>query len=81
VKRNGRDEPIRVVIHIFMETTQGNSLCSYLYLKLAKKKVMLLFLSFSSTKSENRWVEQILLGVGMCWAFGISRRVGGGKRV
>jgi hypothetical protein len=36
VKRTGRDEPIGVVIHICMETTQGNSLCSYLYLKPAK---------------------------------------------
>jgi hypothetical protein len=36
VKRTGRDEPAGVVIHICMETTQGNSLYSYLYLKLAK---------------------------------------------
>jgi hypothetical protein len=36
VKRIGRDEPVGVVIHICMETTQGISLCSYLYLKLAK---------------------------------------------
>jgi hypothetical protein len=36
VKRTGRDEPIGVVIHICMETTQGIYLCSYLYLKLAK---------------------------------------------
>jgi hypothetical protein len=35
-KRTGRDEPIWVVIHIYMETTQGISLYSYLYLKLAK---------------------------------------------
>jgi hypothetical protein len=37
VKRTSRDEPIGVVMHICMETTQGNSLCSYLCLKLAKK--------------------------------------------
>jgi hypothetical protein len=36
VKRTGRDEPVGVVIHISMETTQGISLCSYLYLKFAK---------------------------------------------
>jgi hypothetical protein len=35
VKRISRDEPVGVVIYICMETTQGNSLCSYLYLKLA----------------------------------------------
>jgi hypothetical protein len=36
VKRTSRDEPIGVVIHKCMETTQGISLYSYLYLKLAK---------------------------------------------
>jgi hypothetical protein len=36
VKRTGRHEPVGVVIHICMETTQGNYLCSYLYFKLAK---------------------------------------------
>jgi hypothetical protein len=36
VKRSGRDEPMWVVIHICVETTQGISLYSYLYLRLAK---------------------------------------------
>jgi hypothetical protein len=36
VKRTGRDEPIWVVIHMCMETTQGISLYNYPYLKLAK---------------------------------------------
>jgi hypothetical protein len=36
VKRTGKDEPIGVVIHICMETTQGTSLYSYLYLKLTE---------------------------------------------
>jgi hypothetical protein len=36
VKRTGRDEPVQIVIYICMETTQGISLCSYLYHKLAK---------------------------------------------
>jgi hypothetical protein len=30
------DEPIRVIIHTYMEILQGNSLCSYLYLKQTK---------------------------------------------
>jgi hypothetical protein len=34
--RTGREEPIGFVIHIFMEIIQENSLCGYLYLKLAK---------------------------------------------
>jgi hypothetical protein len=32
VKKTGRDEPVGVVKHICIETTQENSLCSYLYL-------------------------------------------------
>jgi hypothetical protein len=48
-----------------MGTTQGNSLCRYLYLKLAKWHVScFIFYVFSSTKLENRRAEQILLGGG-----------------
>jgi hypothetical protein len=36
VKRTGRGKSLGVVIHKCMVTIQGNSLCSYLYLKLAK---------------------------------------------
>jgi hypothetical protein len=36
VKKNKGDVPIGVVILICMETTQGNTLFCYLYLKLAK---------------------------------------------
>jgi hypothetical protein len=51
VKRFGRDEPIWVVIHICMETTQGISLYSYLSLKLAKMPYFSYYLKkfFSST--------------------------------
>jgi hypothetical protein len=31
VKRSSRDESVWVVIHICIKTTQGNSLCCYLY--------------------------------------------------
>jgi hypothetical protein len=40
-----------------MEISQGNSLYSYLYLKLAKMSCFSFYL-FSSAKSENRRVEQ-----------------------
>jgi hypothetical protein len=61
VKRSGRDEPIWVVIHISKETTQGISLYSNLYLKLAKCYVFLFILHiFTSTKSENKRAEQVL---------------------
>jgi hypothetical protein len=66
VKRTERGESIGVVIHICMGTTQGNFLCSYLYLKLAKRHVShFIFYVFSSTKSENRRAEQILRGHGL----------------
>jgi hypothetical protein len=53
VKRYNRDKPIWVVIHICMETTQGISLYSYFYLKVAKMPCFLIIF-FSSTKLENK---------------------------
>jgi proline dehydrogenase len=48
-----------------METTQGISLYSYFYLKLAKHNVFLIFFYvFSSGKSESKKEEQVLHGVG-----------------
>jgi hypothetical protein len=44
MKRARRDEPIRVIIHICMEATQGNSLCRYLYLKLVKRSCFSFYL-------------------------------------
>jgi hypothetical protein len=56
--RTRNDKPIGVVIHICMETTQGNSLCNYLYLKLAKTSCLSFYLlCFFSTKLEDRSVE------------------------
>jgi hypothetical protein len=46
VKRTRGDKPIGVVIYICMETTQGNSLCSSLYLKLAKMSCFSFYLFF-----------------------------------
>jgi hypothetical protein len=58
VKRTGRGQSIEPTIHICMGTTHGNSLCSYLYLKLEKHHVScFIFYVFSSTKSENRRAE------------------------
>jgi hypothetical protein len=61
VKRSGRDESMWVVIHKFMEAMLGISLCSYLYLKLAKVLCLIISYVFSSTKSENKRAEQVLL--------------------
>jgi hypothetical protein len=70
------DEPIGGVIHVCMETSQGNSLCSSLYLKLAKMSCYS-FLSFLlSAKSENRRAEQVLTGQRV----GTSGRVAGERK-
>jgi hypothetical protein len=50
-----------VAIPKCMKATLGISLCSYLYLKLAKCYVFLIIsYVFSSTKSENKRVEQLM---------------------
>jgi hypothetical protein len=68
VKRTGRDEPVWVVMHICMEIVQRNSLCSYLYLEVAKLHVShFIFYVFSSTKLENRRAEQVLQGGASYW--------------
>jgi hypothetical protein len=36
MKKPGRSKSTGDVMHIYLGTAQGNSLCSYLYLKLAK---------------------------------------------
>jgi hypothetical protein len=36
MKKNRRVKPFGVIIHIYMEISQGNSQCSYLYLKQAR---------------------------------------------
>jgi hypothetical protein len=68
VKRTGRDEPVGVVIHVYMETTQGISLCSYLYLKLAKMPCfsfyLLCFFFYKFGKQEG--------GTGSGWGVGVG---------
>jgi hypothetical protein len=59
--KSGRDEPVWVVIHICMGTTQGLSLYSYLYLKLTKMPCFSHYLlCFFSTKLENKMTEQVV---------------------
>jgi hypothetical protein len=49
-----------------MGISQGNILCSYLYLK--QTKISFFSFLFSSTKLENRRAEQVLPGgVGVSW--------------
>jgi hypothetical protein len=58
MKKNKRDEPIGVIIHMYLEILRRNSLCSYFYLKQAKISFFYLFLS---TKLGNRKVGQVLV--------------------
>jgi hypothetical protein len=73
VKRSGRDEPIGVETHMFMETTQGNSLYSYHYFKLAKMPCFsyyfLCFFFYKIGEQEG--------GTDSAWRRGGSREVGG----
>jgi hypothetical protein len=55
VKRFGRDEPMWVVIHSYMEIMLGISLYSYLYPKLEK---MLSFLFMFSLQQNQRTIGQ-----------------------
>jgi hypothetical protein len=36
MKKNWSNKPVGVIIHIYVEVSQGNSLCIYHYLKQAK---------------------------------------------
>jgi hypothetical protein len=58
MKKIRGDKPIGLIIHIYMELSQGNSQC---YLKL---KCHVFHFIFSLT---NRRAEQILPGVGGLW--------------
>jgi hypothetical protein len=53
-KRHSRgDEPTGVIVHIYMELSQGNSLGSYLYLKQAKMSFFF-FLLYKIREQEDR---------------------------
>jgi hypothetical protein len=43
MKKIRRDKQIGVIMHIYMEISQGNSLCIYLYLKHAKMSFLSYF--------------------------------------
>jgi hypothetical protein len=61
MKRIREDETIGVIIHIYMEMSQGNALCSYPHLKQTKMSWVLFSLFFfSSTKLEHMRAEKVL---------------------
>jgi hypothetical protein len=65
VKMSARDEPVWVVIHMCMEAILAITLCSYLYLKLAKMLCLSYYLlCFLLNKIEYKRAEQVLPGRG-----------------
>jgi hypothetical protein len=65
-----------VAIHECMEAMLEIFLYSYLYPKLAKRYIFLIISdAFSSTKSENKRVEQVLPGSGGGWDGGGTNNV------
>jgi hypothetical protein len=79
MKKIRGDKPMEVIIHIYLEISQGNSLCSYLYLKQAKMpwfSFYLFFFSFYKIEQKNRVspvLRESLALVGRCW----GKEVGG----
>jgi hypothetical protein len=77
VKRSGRDEPVWVAIHRYMEATLGISLYSYLYLKLSKTLCLsyyLLCFLFNKIGEQD-------VGTGSTWKGVNSSGVGGWRGV
>jgi hypothetical protein len=62
VKRSGRDEPIGVVIHMYMEAMLGISLYSYPYLKLANMLCLSYYCLYLLFNKLEKRVEQVLPG-------------------
>jgi hypothetical protein len=70
MKKN-RDEPIQDIIHMYMEMSQGHSLCSYY-----KQAKMSFFSHDACAKSENTECNKLCLGGWYQW-----EGRGGGKRM
>jgi hypothetical protein len=61
MKKIRHDKPSGIIIHTYMEISQGNSLYSYFYLKLKCHVFHFILSLFFPTKLENRRAEQVLL--------------------
>jgi hypothetical protein len=83
MKKIRGDKPIGVIIHIYIETSQGNSLCSYLYLKQVKTSHYFLSFLFFFYKIGEQEDRIVLLGRGgdICLVPVVSGGEVPGKRV
>jgi hypothetical protein len=61
-KNRGDEEPIRIIMHIYMEMSQGNSLCSYF-----KQTKIVIFFFYKIREQEGE--------TGPVWGVGISGQV------
>jgi hypothetical protein len=77
MRRTTRGESIGAVIHIFMETAQGDFLYSYLYLKSAKMSCFILYVMLFLLQNQRTGVGNRFFGVHgwHWWEWG-----GGGER-
>jgi hypothetical protein len=62
VKRSGRGESIRAVIHLYMEAMLGNSLYSYPFLNWQKHFVFLILAYVYSSIKVETWIDPVLPG-------------------
>jgi hypothetical protein len=69
-KRSGRNKPVWVTIHKFMEAMLGISFYSYLYPKLAKQYVFLIISYIFLTKKSEKRTEQVVPG-SRRWGHGV----------
>jgi hypothetical protein len=58
MKKIKGDKPSGIIIHSYIELSQGNSLCTNIYVKLKYHAFHHILSLFSSTKWENRRKEQ-----------------------
>jgi hypothetical protein len=76
MKKIRRHEPIGIIIHIYMEMSQGNSLCRYL--KQAKKSFLFVFSFFFYKIGEQEGGTGPVDGgwryhwEGKCWGKGVE---------
>jgi hypothetical protein len=76
MKKIRADKPIGIIIHMFLEILQGNSLCNYLYLKQAKMLGIFFFFLLQNrrTGGQNRSSLRVQGGGWYQWRDGRVRR-------
>jgi hypothetical protein len=79
MKNNRREEQIGVITHIYMEISQGNSLCSYLYFKQTKVSYFSFSFFLLQIREQKSGIGAAQGGVGIYERGEVARK--GGRRV